>query len=30
MVRLHVGPSESEAFWSMLLKSLVRRGLRGM
>jgi putative transposase len=30
VVGLHVGPSEAEAFWSAFLKSLVRRGLRGV
>ena len=30
IVGLHVGPSEAEAFWSTFLKSLVRRGLRGV
>jgi len=30
VVGLHVGPSEAEAFWSTFLKSLVRRGLRGV
>ena len=28
--RLHIGPSEAETFWSTFLKSLVRRGLRGI
>ena len=27
---LHLGPSEAETFWSTFLKSLVRRGLRGV
>jgi transposase-like protein len=30
IVGLHIGPSEAEAFWSTFLKSLVRRGLRGV
>ena len=30
IVGLHVGPSEAEAFWATFLKSLVRRGLRGV
>ncbi len=30
IVGLHVGPSEAETFWSAFLKSLVRRGLRGV
>jgi putative transposase len=30
VVGLHIGPSEAEAFWSTFLKSLVRRGLRGV
>jgi transposase-like protein len=30
VVGLHIGPSEAEAFWSSFLKSLVRRGLRGV
>ena len=30
VVGLHVGPSEAEAFWSTFLKSLARRGLRGV
>ena len=30
VVGLHVGSSEAEAFWSTFLKSLVRRGLRGL
>ena len=29
IVGLHIGPSEAEIFWSMFLKSLVKRGLRG-
>jgi transposase-like protein len=29
IVGLHIGPSEAETFWATLLKSLVRRGLRG-
>jgi putative transposase len=29
-VGLHVGASEAEAFWSTFLKSLARRGLRGV
>jgi transposase-like protein len=29
-VGLHIGPSEAETFWSTFLKSLVRRGLRGV
>jgi putative transposase len=27
---LHIGPSEAETFWSGFLKSLARRGLRGV
>src|SRR4029078_7556278 len=27
---LHIGPSEAEPFWSSFLKSLVRRGLKGV
>ena len=27
---MHIGPSEAETFWSSFLKSLVRRGLRGV
>ena len=30
IVGLHIGPSEAETFWSGFLKSLVRRGLRGV
>ena len=30
VVGLHIGPSEAEAFWATFLKSLVRRGLRGV
>lgn len=30
IVGLHIGPSEAEIFWSTFLKSLVRRGLRGV
>src|SRR5437762_12756141 len=30
IVGLHIGPSEAETFWSTLLKSLARRGLRGV
>jgi len=30
IVGLHIGPSEAETFWSSFLKSLVRRGLRGV
>ena len=30
IVGLHIGPSEAETFWSSLLKSLARRGLRGV
>jgi hypothetical protein len=30
IVGLHIGPSEAEAFWSGFLKSLSRRGLRGV
>ena len=30
VVGLHIGPSEAETFWSAFLKSLVRRGLRGV
>jgi transposase-like protein len=30
IVGLHIGPSEAEPFWSGFLKSLVRRGLKGV
>ncbi len=30
IVGLHIGPSEAEAFWSSFLKSLARRGWRGI
>jgi putative transposase len=30
IVGLHIGPSEAETFWAGFLKSLVKRGLRGM
>src|SRR5918998_1795608 len=30
VVGLHIGPSEAETFWSGFLRSLVRRGLRGV
>src|SRR5512143_891857 len=30
IVGLHIGPSEAETFWSALLKSLLRRGLKGV
>jgi transposase-like protein len=30
VVGLHIGPSEAETFWATFLKSLVRRGLRGV
>jgi len=30
IVGLHIGPSEAETFWASFLKSLVRRGLRGV
>lgn len=30
IVGLHVGPSEAETFWATFLKSLVRRGLKGV
>lgn len=30
IVGLHIGPSEAETFWACFLKSLVRRGLRGV
>lgn len=30
IVGLHVGPSEAETFWTVFLKSLLRRGLRGI
>ncbi len=29
IVGLHIGPLEVEMFWSMILQSLVKRGLRG-
>jgi transposase-like protein len=30
IVGLHIGPSEAETFWSSFLRSLARRGLRGV
>jgi len=30
IIGLHIGPSEAETFWATFLKSLVRRGLRGV
>jgi putative transposase len=30
IVGLHIGPSEAETFWASFLKSLVKRGLRGV
>src|SRR5215510_16102744 len=30
IVGLHIGPSEAETFWSSFLKSMARRGLRGI
>src|SRR5215831_12946174 len=30
IVGLHIGPSEAETFWSTFLRSLARRGLRGV
>jgi transposase-like protein len=30
IVGLHIGPSEAETFWSAFLKSLLRRGLKGV
>jgi putative transposase len=30
IVGLHIGPLKAETFWSEFLKSLVRRGLRGV
>jgi transposase-like protein len=30
IIGLHLGPSEAETFWSAFLKSLVRRGLKGV
>ncbi|BAJ81356.1 putative transposase [Acidiphilium multivorum AIU301] len=30
IVGLHIGPSEAETFWSTFLKSMLRRGLRGV
>jgi putative transposase len=30
IVGLHLGPSEAETFWSTFLKSLVKRGLKGV
>src|SRR3712207_719895 len=30
VIGLHIGPSEAETFWSAFLRSLVRRGLRGV
>jgi putative transposase len=30
IVGLHIGPSEAETFWSTFLRSMLRRGLRGV
>jgi transposase-like protein len=30
IVGLHIGPSEAETFWAAFLKSMVRRGLKGV
>jgi putative transposase len=30
IVGLHIGPSEAETFWAAFLKSMVKRGLRGV
>jgi putative transposase len=30
IVGLHIGPSEAETFWSTFLRSLARRGIRGV
>jgi putative transposase len=30
IIGLHVGPSEAETFWSIFLKKLVKRGLKGV
>lgn len=30
IVGLHIGPSEAETFWAGFLKSMIRRGLRGV
>jgi len=30
IIGLHIGPSEAETFWSAFLKSLVKRGLKGV
>jgi transposase-like protein len=30
IIGLHIGPSEAETFWATFLKSLVRRGLKGV
>ena len=30
IVGLHIGPSEAETFWATFLKSMLRRGLRGV
>jgi putative transposase len=30
IIGLHIGPSEAETFWSSFLRSLVKRGLRGV
>jgi transposase-like protein len=30
IVGLHIGPSEVETFWSSFLRSLARRGLKGV
>lgn len=30
IIGLHIGPSEAETFWASFLKSLVKRGLRGV
>ena len=30
IVGLHIGPSKAETFWATFLKSLVKRGLKGV
>lgn len=30
LVGLHIGPSEAETFWTGFLKTLYRRGLKGV
>ena len=30
IIGLHIGPSEAETFWSSFLRSMVKRGLKGV